>query len=51
MVAILTSQTRFAILYRLAATRRTETRSQRIEQYVAMLGRGETLYPQKRTLE
>jgi uncharacterized protein YdeI (YjbR/CyaY-like superfamily) len=51
MFAILTAQNRFAILYRLAATRRTETRSQRIEQYVAMLGRGETLYPQKRTLE
>jgi uncharacterized protein YdeI (YjbR/CyaY-like superfamily) len=51
MFAILTAQNRFAILYRLAATRRAETRSQRIEQYVAMLARGETLYPQKRTLD
>jgi uncharacterized protein YdeI (YjbR/CyaY-like superfamily) len=51
MFAILTAQNRFAILYRLAATRRAETRTQRIEQYVAMLARGETLYPQKRTLD
>jgi uncharacterized protein YdeI (YjbR/CyaY-like superfamily) len=51
MFAILTAQNRFAILYRLAATRRTATRNQRIEHYVAMLARGETLYPQKRTLD
>jgi uncharacterized protein YdeI (YjbR/CyaY-like superfamily) len=51
MFAILTAQNRFAILYRLAATRRTTTRNQRIEHYVAMLSRGETLYPQKRTLD
>jgi uncharacterized protein YdeI (YjbR/CyaY-like superfamily) len=51
MFAILTAQNRFAILYRLAATRRPEVRSQRIEEYVAMLARGETLHPQKRTLD
>src|ERR1700730_8124555 len=51
MFAILTAQNRFGILYRLAATRRAETRSQRIEQYVAMLARGETLHPQKQTLK
>ena len=51
MFAILTAQNRFAILYRLAGARRAETRSQRIEQFVDMLARGETLHPQKRTLD
>ena len=51
MFAILTAQNRYAILFRLAATRRTATRNQRIEHYVAMLARGETVYPQKRTLD
>jgi uncharacterized protein YdeI (YjbR/CyaY-like superfamily) len=51
MFAILTAQNRFAILFRLAAARRPETRRQRVEQFVGMLARGETLYPQKRTLD
>jgi uncharacterized protein YdeI (YjbR/CyaY-like superfamily) len=50
MFAILTSQNRYAILYRIDAAKRPETRARRIEQYVAMLARGETIYPQKRTL-
>ena len=42
----LTSQNRFAVLHRLGATKRQETRARRIEQYVDMLARGETFYPQ-----
>ena len=50
MFAILTSQNRYAILYRLDNAKRPETRARRIEQFVAMLARGETVHPQKRTL-
>jgi uncharacterized protein YdeI (YjbR/CyaY-like superfamily) len=51
MFGILTSQNRYAVLYRLDTAKRADTRARRIEQYVAMLARGETLHPQKRTLE
>jgi uncharacterized protein YdeI (YjbR/CyaY-like superfamily) len=44
----LNSQNRYAILYRIATTKRAETRARKIEQFVAMLSRGETLHPQKR---
>lgn len=47
----LTSQNRFAILYRLQTTRRAETRSRRLAGFVAMLERGETMYPQRSPLE
>lgn len=47
---ILTSQNRYAVLHRVTTAVRPETRSRRIGQYVAMLGRGETPYPQKRQL-
>lgn len=50
MFDILTSQNRYAVLYRVEAAKRAETRERRIEQYVAMLARCETIYPQKRTL-
>ena len=43
----LNSQNRYAILYRIAMAKRTETRAKRIEHFVAMLARGETIYPQK----
>jgi uncharacterized protein YdeI (YjbR/CyaY-like superfamily) len=46
----LTSQNRYAILYRLATAKRAETRARRLDQYVAMLARGETLYPQGQVL-
>jgi uncharacterized protein YdeI (YjbR/CyaY-like superfamily) len=45
----LTSQNRYAVLYRVTTAKRPETRARRIEQFVAMLARGETPYPQKRT--
>jgi uncharacterized protein YdeI (YjbR/CyaY-like superfamily) len=51
MFEILTSQNRYAVTYRVDSAKRPETRARRIEQYVAMLARGETLYPQKRTLD
>ena len=43
--ATLDSRNRYAILYRIQAARRAETRTNRIEQFVAMLSRHETLYP------
>lgn len=43
----LTSHNRYAILYRLSTAKREETRTRRIAQFVAMLARGETIYPQK----
>jgi uncharacterized protein YdeI (YjbR/CyaY-like superfamily) len=51
MFDILTSQNRFGMAYRLGTLSRAETRARRIEEYVAMLARGETLYPQKRRLD
>jgi uncharacterized protein YdeI (YjbR/CyaY-like superfamily) len=50
MFEILTSQNRYALLYRLQSAKREETRQRRIEQFVAMLARGETIHPQERTL-
>jgi uncharacterized protein YdeI (YjbR/CyaY-like superfamily) len=51
MFATLTSQNRYAILYRIETAKRADTRARRIEQYVAMLTRGETLHPQRRRPE
>jgi uncharacterized protein YdeI (YjbR/CyaY-like superfamily) len=50
MFEILTSQNRYAVLYRVDAAKRAATRARRIEQYVAMLSRGETIHPQRRKL-
>ena len=44
MFATLSSQNRYAILFRIGNVKRAETRARKIEQYVAMLARGETLY-------
>jgi len=51
MFDILTSQNRYAILYRTSSAKQPETRARRIEQFVSMLARGETIYPQKRGLD
>jgi uncharacterized protein YdeI (YjbR/CyaY-like superfamily) len=48
MFDALSSQNRYAILYRLATAKRAETRARRLEQFVAMLARGDTIYPQRR---
>jgi uncharacterized protein YdeI (YjbR/CyaY-like superfamily) len=50
MFETLNSQNRYAVLYRIATAKRAHTRARRIEQFVAMLARGETIHPQKRTL-
>ena len=50
MFDILTSANRFAVVYRVNDAKRAETRAKRITQYVEQLARGETIYPQKRTL-
>ena len=42
----LSSQNRYAILYRLEQARRPETRARRLAEYVRMLAAGETLHPQ-----
>ena len=47
MFATLNSQNRYAILHRLATAKLAETRARRIERFVSMLARGETVYPQK----
>ena len=44
----LTKQNRYAVLYRVTTAKRAETRERRIGEFVAMLARGETPYPQKR---
>jgi uncharacterized protein YdeI (YjbR/CyaY-like superfamily) len=48
MFDVLTGQNRYAILLRTANAKQAATRARRIEQYVAMLARGETIYPQKK---
>src|ERR1019366_3841058 len=50
MFAILTSQNRYAVLYRISNAKKAETRAKRIEKYVDMLARGQTIYPQTRIL-
>ena len=44
----LSSQNRYAILFRLHHTKRAETRERNIEKFVAQLAAGETVYPQQR---
>ncbi|HEX3507591.1 MAG TPA: YdeI/OmpD-associated family protein [Candidatus Dormibacteraeota bacterium] len=51
MFDALNSQNRYAILYRIATAKRAETQTRRTRQFVEMLERGETIYPQKRGLE
>lgn len=51
MYDVLTSQNRYAISLRITSAKRPETKARRVEQFVAMLERGETLYPQRRTRE
>jgi len=48
MLEGLNTQNRYAILYRIATAKRADTRARKIEQFVAMLSRGETVHPQKR---
>jgi uncharacterized protein YdeI (YjbR/CyaY-like superfamily) len=50
MFDVLTSQNRYSILFRISGAKQAATRARRIEQFVAMLERGETVHPQKRSL-
>jgi uncharacterized protein YdeI (YjbR/CyaY-like superfamily) len=47
MFDVLTKTNRFALIHRLGAVKRAETRERKIADFVAMLARGETPYPQK----
>jgi len=47
MFETLNSQNRYAILYRVGTAKRADTRARRIREFVAMLARGETVYPQE----
>ncbi len=47
---LLSSQNRYAVLFRIHSAKRSDTRTRRIEDFVAMLARGETVHPQKRAL-
>ena len=46
MFEMLTSANRYSILYRIGNAKKPETRSRRIDQFVEMLARGETIHPQ-----
>lgn len=50
MFEILSAQNRFAIIFRLQGAKRPETLARNVAKYVEMLERGETIHPQKRTL-
>lgn len=50
MFASLSATNRYAVLYRIQDAKRPETRVRRIERFVAMLSRGETIYAQRKTL-
>ena len=43
----LSSQNRYAILFRLQTAKKPETRARRLEKFIAMLARNETIHPQK----
>ena len=47
MFDVLTKTNRYALIHRVGAVKRAETRSRKIAEYVQMLARGETPYPQK----
>nr|WP_296063508.1 YdeI/OmpD-associated family protein [uncultured Actinoplanes sp.] len=47
MFDVLTKTNRFALIYRINAVKRAETRERKIGEFVAMLARHETIHPQK----
>lgn len=51
MFEILTKQNRYAVLLRIHSAKRADTRERRINQFVEMLARGETVYPQRRKID
>jgi uncharacterized protein YdeI (YjbR/CyaY-like superfamily) len=49
MFETLSSQNRYAICFRVGGAKRPDTRARRIQQFVDMLARGETVHPQGRS--
>jgi uncharacterized protein YdeI (YjbR/CyaY-like superfamily) len=47
MFDVLTKTNRFALIHRLTTAKREETRERKIKEYVEMLARHETIYPQR----
>ncbi len=47
MFDVLTKSNRFALIYRVNAVKRPETRERKIGEFVAMLARHESFHPQK----
>jgi uncharacterized protein YdeI (YjbR/CyaY-like superfamily) len=47
MFDVLTSTNRFSLIHRLNAVKRAETRARKIDEFVAMLARGDTIHPQQ----
>jgi uncharacterized protein YdeI (YjbR/CyaY-like superfamily) len=47
MFDVLTKTNRFALIHRINAVKRAQTRERKISEFVAMLARHETIYPQK----
>jgi uncharacterized protein YdeI (YjbR/CyaY-like superfamily) len=47
MFDVLTKGNRFALIYRINSVKRAQTRERKISEFVAMLARHETIYPQK----
>lgn len=47
MLDVLTKTNRFALIHRVNAVKRAQTRERKIGEFVAMLARHETIYPQK----
>ncbi|MFF5234541.1 YdeI family protein [Dactylosporangium sp. NPDC000521] len=47
MFDVLTKTNRFALIHRLNAVKRAQTRERKVGEFVAMLARHETIYPQK----
>lgn len=48
MFEVLTSQNRYALIFRLGAVKTARTRQRKIAEFAEMLARGETFYPQRR---
>jgi uncharacterized protein YdeI (YjbR/CyaY-like superfamily) len=46
MFQTLTGANRYSIVYRIGSAKKAETRARRVEQFVEMLARGETIHPQ-----
>lgn len=47
MLDVLTKTNRFALIVRVGSVKRAETRARKIEEYVAMLARHESIHPQR----